>query len=147
MPYAPEPDGVGGLGSRGRLQIIRQIVDKIQYCLIIVYNRRYTVTINLICEQPRESIMAKNKRNKELFESAMIKMVNDKLGESIDLLDEVITDDPDDRLAFMARGTVYLKMGNPQEAYVYYKRSLKNRKDDKAPIEKKIRELKIKAPL
>jgi Tfp pilus assembly protein PilF len=68
--------------------------------------------------------MDNNDRKKELFSSAMKKMMNDKLGESIDLLDEVITHDPDDRLAFMARGTVYLKMGNGQNATLDFSRAI-----------------------
>ena len=68
--------------------------------------------------------MDDNDRNKELFTTAMKKMMNDKLGESIDLLDEVITADPDDRLAFMARGTVYLKMGNAQNAILDFSRAI-----------------------
>ena len=68
--------------------------------------------------------MEKNERIKELFESAMKKMIKDKLGESIDLLDEIITVDPDNRLAFMARGTVYLKMGNGQNAILDFSRAI-----------------------
>jgi len=63
-------------------------------------------------------------RNKELFASAMSKMMDDKLGVSIDLLNEVIKADPDDRLAFMARGTVYLKMGNAQNATLDFSRAI-----------------------
>ena len=69
--------------------------------------------------------MDKNDRNKELFASAMKMMMDDKLGESIDLLNEVIAADPDDRLAFMARGSVYLKMGNAQNAILDFSRAIK----------------------
>jgi len=60
--------------------------------------------------------MEKNIRKNELFANAMSNFMNDQLGVSIDLLDEVLNVDPSDRLAWLARGSVYLKMGNSQNA-------------------------------
>jgi tetratricopeptide (TPR) repeat protein len=60
--------------------------------------------------------MAKSSRNKELFATAMSNFMKNKLGVSIDLLDEILTVDPEDRLAWLARGSVYLKMGNTENA-------------------------------
>ncbi|MGD8290829.1 MAG: tetratricopeptide repeat protein [Desulfobacterales bacterium] len=55
-------------------------------------------------------------RKKELFTNAMSNLMKDKLSISIDLLDEIIKTDPDDKLAFLARGSVYLKTGNTKNA-------------------------------
>lgn len=55
-------------------------------------------------------------RKKDLFNNAMSNLMNDKLGVSIDLLDELIKVESKDRLAWLARGSVYLKMGNSQNA-------------------------------
>jgi tetratricopeptide (TPR) repeat protein len=63
-----------------------------------------------------EVIMAKTSRNNELFAKAMSNFMNNKLGVSIDLLDEILTADPEDRLAWLARGSVYLKMENTETA-------------------------------
>lgn len=60
--------------------------------------------------------MTKSSRNNELFANAMSNFMNNKLGVSIDLLDEIINADPEDRLAWLARGSVYLKMGNTENA-------------------------------
>ena len=60
--------------------------------------------------------MDKFDRRDELFTSAMSNLMKDKLGMSIDLLDEILHADPDDRLALLARGSVYLKMGNAVNA-------------------------------
>ncbi len=60
--------------------------------------------------------METNRRKNELFANAMSNLMNDKLGVSIDLLDELIKADATDRLAWLARGSVYLKMGNSQNA-------------------------------
>ena len=57
-----------------------------------------------------------NNRKKDLFNNAMSNLMNDKLGVSIDLLDELIKAESKDRLAWLARGSVYLKMGNSQNA-------------------------------
>ena len=45
-------------------------------------------------------------RNKELFANAMSNLMNNKLGMSIDLLNEILRADPDDKLALLARGSV-----------------------------------------
>ena len=63
-----------------------------------------------------EGIMAKKIRNNELFANAMSNFMNNKLGVSIDLLDEILNADPEDRLALLARGSVYLKMENTETA-------------------------------
>ena len=60
--------------------------------------------------------MENNNRKKDLFNNAMSNLMNDKLGVSIDLLDELIKVESKDRLAWLARGSVYLKMGNSQNA-------------------------------
>lgn len=69
--------------------------------------------------------MKKSSRNNELFASAMSNLMKDKLGVSIDLLDEVLSADPDDRLALLARGSVYLKMGNSQNAISDFSQAIK----------------------
>ncbi len=61
-------------------------------------------------------MMDKDSRKKDLFANAMSNLMRDKLGMSIDLLNEILHADPDDKLALLARGTVYLKMGNAQSA-------------------------------
>ena len=63
-------------------------------------------------------------RNKDLFASAMSNFMKDKLGISIDLLNEIIDTDPDDKLALLARGSVYLKMGNTENAIDDFSRTL-----------------------
>ena len=60
--------------------------------------------------------METNRRKNELFANAMSNLMNGNLGVSIDLLDELIKVDSNDRLAWLARGSVYLKMGNSQNA-------------------------------
>jgi tetratricopeptide (TPR) repeat protein len=63
-------------------------------------------------------------RKKDLFASAMSNFMKDKLGISIDLLNELIKTDPDDKLALLARGSVYLKMGNTENAIGDFSRTL-----------------------
>jgi len=60
--------------------------------------------------------MAKTSRNNELFANAMSNFMKNKLGVSIDLLDEILNTDAGDRLAWLARGSAYLKMGNTENA-------------------------------
>jgi tetratricopeptide (TPR) repeat protein len=55
-------------------------------------------------------------RNNELFTNAMSNLMKDKLGVSIDLLNELIELDPKEKLAYLARGSVYLKMSDTQNA-------------------------------
>ncbi|MEJ2283469.1 MAG: tetratricopeptide repeat protein [Desulfobacterales bacterium] len=64
------------------------------------------------------------KRNSELFASAMSNLMKDKPGVSIDLLDEILNADPGDRLAWLARGSVYLKMGNSPNAIRDFNRAI-----------------------
>ena len=52
--------------------------------------------------------MKKTESKNELFSSAMSNLMKDKLGMSIDLLNELIDVDSDDKLAYLARGSVYL---------------------------------------
>jgi tetratricopeptide (TPR) repeat protein len=72
-----------------------------------------------------EIIMNKRDRKNELFANAMSNLMEDKLGMSIDLLDEILDADPDDRLALLARGSVYLKMGNAKNAISDFSEALK----------------------
>jgi tetratricopeptide (TPR) repeat protein len=69
--------------------------------------------------------MDKSNRRNELFTSAMSNLVDNKLGVSIDLLDEILNADPDDRLALLARGSVYLKLGNAENAINDFNQVLK----------------------
>ena len=68
--------------------------------------------------------MDKSNRNKELFTDAMSKLMKNKLGMSLDLLNEILNADPDDRLAILARGSVYLKMNQPDHAISDFSRIL-----------------------
>jgi tetratricopeptide (TPR) repeat protein len=68
--------------------------------------------------------MDNTQRKKDLFASAMSNFMKDKLGISIDLLNELIKTDPDDKLALLARGSVYLKMGNTENAIGDFSRTL-----------------------
>jgi tetratricopeptide (TPR) repeat protein len=68
--------------------------------------------------------MTSKDRRDELFANAMLNLMKDKLGISIDLLDEIIHADSDDRLAVLARGSVYLKMGNTKNAIDDFSRAL-----------------------
>jgi len=63
-------------------------------------------------------------RKNDLFASAMSNLMKDKLGVSIDLLNELIDADPDDKLAFLARGSVYLKMSDTRNAIEDFNRAL-----------------------
>jgi tetratricopeptide (TPR) repeat protein len=63
-------------------------------------------------------------RKKDLFANAMSNLMKDKLGISIDLLNELIDTDPDDKLALLARGSVYLKIGNTENAIGDFSRTL-----------------------
>ena len=68
--------------------------------------------------------MEKNDRRKELFASAMSNLMKDKLGMSLDLLDEIIDSDSDDKIAYLARGSVYLKMNDSKNAIDDFDRAL-----------------------
>ena len=63
-------------------------------------------------------------RKNEMFTDAMKKLMEDKLGMSLDLLDEIIRTDSDDKLTLLARGSVYLKMGNAENAIIDFDRVL-----------------------
>ena len=68
--------------------------------------------------------MKNTDRNNDLFASAMSNLMKDKLGVSIDLLNELIDADSDDKLAFLARGSVYLKMSKTKNAIDDFNRAL-----------------------
>ena len=68
--------------------------------------------------------MYKNGRKNQLFTNAMSNLMENKLGISIDLLNEILAADPDDRLASLARGSVYLKMNNPNSAVNDFNRAI-----------------------
>ena len=68
--------------------------------------------------------MENTERKKEMFASAMSNLMKDKLGVSIDLLNELIEADSDDKLAFLARGSVYLKMNDTKNAIDDFNRAL-----------------------
>jgi len=68
--------------------------------------------------------MDNTNRNKELFTNAMSNLMKNKLGMSIDLLNEILNADPADRLATLARGSVYLKMNQPNRAISDFNRVL-----------------------
>ncbi len=69
-------------------------------------------------------MMDKDSRKKDLFANAMSNLMRDKLGMSIDLLDEILRADPDDKPALLARGSLYLKMGNAKSAKTDFSRVL-----------------------
>jgi tetratricopeptide (TPR) repeat protein len=68
--------------------------------------------------------MKNTDRKKDLFASAMSNLMKDKHGVSIDLLNELIDADSDDKLAFLARGSVYLKMSDTKNAIDDFNRAL-----------------------
>ena len=68
--------------------------------------------------------MNKKDRRNELFANAMSNFMDEKFGISIDILDEIISADPDDRLALLARGSVHFKMGNAEHAISDFSRTL-----------------------
>ena len=72
----------------------------------------------------REVAMNKNERKNELFADAMSNLMNDKHGMSIDLLNEIIDADSNDKLALLARGSVYFKTGNTKKAIDDFSRVL-----------------------
>ena len=63
-------------------------------------------------------------RRNELFADAMSNLMNDKLGISIDLLNELIDLDSGDKLAVLARGSVYLKMSDTKNAIDDFNRAI-----------------------
>ena len=68
--------------------------------------------------------MKNSDRKNDLFASAMSNLMKDKLGVSIDLLNELIDADSDDKLAFLARGSVYLKMSDTKKAINDFSRAI-----------------------
>jgi len=75
--------------------------------------------------------MDQSTRKNELFTTAMTHLMKEKLGISIDLLTEILNADPGDRLALLARGSVYLKMKQAEEAISDFSQAL--RLDPKHP--------------
>ena len=68
--------------------------------------------------------MKDNDKKNDQFTSAMSNLMKDKLDVSIDLLNELIDADSDDKLAFLARGSVYLKMSDTKNAINDFSRAL-----------------------
>ncbi len=68
--------------------------------------------------------MENSDRKKELFTNAMSNLMKNKLSISIDLLNELINADSDDKLAFLGRGSVYLKMGDTDKAVGDFTRAI-----------------------
>lgn len=68
--------------------------------------------------------MVKDDRKNKLVANAVANLKRDKLGMSIDLLDEILLFDPNSRVALLARGSVYLKMGNTNNAKSDFSRIL-----------------------
>lgn len=66
--------------------------------------------------------MKNSDRKNELFTTAMSNLMKDKLGVSIDLLNELIDTDSEDKLAFLARGSVHLKMSDTKNAIADFNR-------------------------
>jgi tetratricopeptide (TPR) repeat protein len=54
----------------------------------------------------------------------MSNFMQNKLAISIDLLNELIKSEPDDKLAFLARGSVYLKTGDSKKAVDDFTRAI-----------------------
>ena len=69
--------------------------------------------------------MKKTERKNELFASAMSNLMKDKFDVSIDILDELIDVDSGDKLSYLARGSVYLKMSDTKNAIDDFSRVLK----------------------
>ena len=70
--------------------------------------------------------MNRNDRRNELFTHAMSHLANENLGMSIDLLNEILETDPEDKLALMARGSVYLKRGKVNRSISDFTRVINN---------------------
>jgi tetratricopeptide (TPR) repeat protein len=68
--------------------------------------------------------MQTSDRRKELFTNAMSNLMKNKLSISIDLLNELINVDPGDKLALLARGSVYLKTGDTENAVDDFTRAI-----------------------
>jgi len=69
--------------------------------------------------------MNQNNRKNELFTNAMTNLMQDNYGISIDLLNEILKADPDDRMALLARGSVYLKMNHAEDAIKDFSEALR----------------------
>jgi tetratricopeptide (TPR) repeat protein len=62
--------------------------------------------------------------NKELFAHAMSYLMNDDIGKSIELLDQLLDSDPSDKLVLLARGSAYLKSGQAENAIGDFSRAI-----------------------
>jgi tetratricopeptide (TPR) repeat protein len=71
-----------------------------------------------------EIIMKNTERKNELFANAISNLMNEKLDVSINFLNELIDSDSNDKLAFLARGSVYLKMSDTENAIDDFNRTL-----------------------
>ena len=73
--------------------------------------------------------MINKERRNELFTHAMSHLANENLGMSIDLLNEILESDPEDKLALMARGSVYLKRGKANRSISDFTHVINNDKE------------------
>ncbi len=64
-------------------------------------------------------------RKNELFTNPMTNLMQKKFGVGMDLLKEILNADPDDRMALLARGSVYLKMSHAEDAIKDFSAALK----------------------
>ena len=68
--------------------------------------------------------MTYSDRKNAKFTEAMSNLANDNLGTSVDLLNDIIDLDPDDKLAVLARGAVYLKRGDHNHSISDFSRAI-----------------------
>lgn len=62
--------------------------------------------------------------NNEKFADAMSNLMRNDLGMSIELLNEMIDTEPGDKLAFLARGAVYMKRGETDKSINDFSRAI-----------------------
>ena len=68
--------------------------------------------------------MENTERKTELFASAMSNLMKDEFGLSLNTLNELIGLDSGDKLSYLARGSVYLKMSESENAIDDFNRAL-----------------------
>jgi tetratricopeptide (TPR) repeat protein len=68
--------------------------------------------------------MLTKQRRAKLFHYARNYYANQKYGVSLDLLDEILSSDPNDKLAWLTRGSIYLKMNNSKKAVPDFDRAI-----------------------
>ena len=69
-------------------------------------------------------IMLTKERKSRLFSHALSYFSEEKFGMSIDLLNEILSSDPDDKIALLTRGSIYLKMGSSKKALWNFNRAI-----------------------